>query len=184
MRLEVARLHARLGATMIYVTHDQIEAMTLADRIVVFNGGRVEQVGAPMQIYERPANLFVARFIGAPAMTFCLPRSIRRCATGWDRRGGGVRTDRWRRQHRRQARGDRGRQPRRGASFSARSRSSSNWGRKFCTMSPSAPISRPSRSRRAPAAGRRARAERRAEVRILDRAHLFDQAGQILSPAA
>jgi ABC-type sugar transport system ATPase subunit len=68
MRLEVTRLHARFGATMVYVTHDQIEAMTLADRIVVFNGGRVEQVGAPMQIYERPANLFVARFIGAPAM--------------------------------------------------------------------------------------------------------------------
>ena len=66
MRLELTRLHARLGATMIYVTHDQIEAMTLADRIVVFNGGRIEQVGAPMQLYERPANLFVARFIGAP----------------------------------------------------------------------------------------------------------------------
>ena len=68
MRLEVTRLHARLGATMVYVTHDQIEAMTLADRIVVFNGGRIEQVGAPMQLYERPANLFVARFIGSPAM--------------------------------------------------------------------------------------------------------------------
>ena len=68
MRLEVARLHASLGATMVYVTHDQIEAMTLADRIVVFNAGRIEQVGAPMELYERPANLFVARFIGAPAM--------------------------------------------------------------------------------------------------------------------
>jgi ABC-type sugar transport system ATPase subunit len=68
MRLEIARLHARLGATMIYVTHDQTEAMTLADRIVVFNGGRIEQVGAPMELYERPANLFVAGFIGAPAM--------------------------------------------------------------------------------------------------------------------
>jgi ABC-type sugar transport system ATPase subunit len=68
MRLEITLLHARLGATMVYVTHDQIEAMTLADRIVVFNGGRIEQVGAPMQLYQRPANLFVARFIGAPAM--------------------------------------------------------------------------------------------------------------------
>ena len=68
MRLEVTQLHVRLGATMIYVTHDQIEAMTLADRIVVFNSGRIEQVGAPMQLYERPANLFVARFIGSPAM--------------------------------------------------------------------------------------------------------------------
>ena len=68
MRLEIARLHTRLGATMIFVTHDQTEAMTLADRIVVFNAGRIEQVGAPMELYERPANLFVAGFIGAPAM--------------------------------------------------------------------------------------------------------------------
>ncbi len=70
MRLEIARLHARLGATMIYVTHDQTEAMTLADRIVVFNGGRIEQVGTPMELYERPTNLFVAGFIGAPQMNF------------------------------------------------------------------------------------------------------------------
>ena len=70
MRLEIARLHKRLGATMIYVTHDQTEAMTLADRIVVFNHGRIEQVGAPMELYERPANMFVAGFIGAPAMNF------------------------------------------------------------------------------------------------------------------
>ncbi|EYR80255.1 ABC transporter ATP-binding protein [Shinella sp. DD12] len=75
MRLEIARLHARLGATMIYVTHDQTEAMTLADRIVVFNKGRIEQVGAPMELYERPANIFVAGFIGAPAMNF-LPASV------------------------------------------------------------------------------------------------------------
>ena len=76
MRLEIARLHARLGATMIYVTHDQTEAMTLADRIVVFNKGRIEQVGAPMELYERPANIFVAGFIGAPAMNF-LPAELR-----------------------------------------------------------------------------------------------------------
>jgi ABC-type sugar transport system ATPase subunit len=75
MRLEIARLHARLGATMIYVTHDQTEAMTLADRIVVFNKGRIEQVGAPRALYERPANMFVAGFIGAPAMNF-LPASL------------------------------------------------------------------------------------------------------------
>lgn len=75
MRLEIARLHARLGATMIYVTHDQTEAMTLADRIVVFNRGRIEQVGAPMELYERPANIFVAGFIGAPAMNF-LPGNV------------------------------------------------------------------------------------------------------------
>ena len=70
MRLEIARLHQKLGATMVYVTHDQVEAMTLADRIVVFNDGRIEQVGTPMDLYETPANRFVAGFIGAPAMNF------------------------------------------------------------------------------------------------------------------
>ena len=66
MRLELARLHKRLGATMIYVTHDQTEAMTLADRIIVMNAGRIEQVGSPLELYERPANKFVAGFIGSP----------------------------------------------------------------------------------------------------------------------
>ena len=68
-RIEIAKLSESMpGTTMIYVTHDQVEAMTLADRIVVLHGGYVEQVGAPMVLYERPANLFVARFIGSPAM--------------------------------------------------------------------------------------------------------------------
>jgi alpha-glucoside transport system ATP-binding protein len=68
-RLEIAKLHERMAdVTMVYVTHDQIEAMTLADRIVVLNAGRVEQVGPPMELYDRPANLFVAGFIGSPAM--------------------------------------------------------------------------------------------------------------------
>ena len=70
MRLEIARLRDRLDATMVYVTHDQTEAMTLADRIVVFDHGRIEQVGAPEELYEAPANRFVAGFIGAPAMNF------------------------------------------------------------------------------------------------------------------
>ena len=70
MRLEIARLRDRLDATMVYVTHDQTEAMTLADRIVVFNHGRIEQIGAPVDLYDAPANLFVAGFIGAPAMNF------------------------------------------------------------------------------------------------------------------
>ncbi|MES0871488.1 ABC transporter ATP-binding protein [Pseudovibrio sp. SCP19] len=70
MRLEIARLHKRLGATIIYVTHDQTEAMTLADRIVVFNHGVIEQVGRPIDLYERPANKFVAGFLGAPSMNF------------------------------------------------------------------------------------------------------------------
>ncbi len=69
-RLEIAQLHRRLKATMIYVTHDQVEAMTLADKIVVLNAGRIEQVGAPMELYNLPANLFVAGFIGSPKMNF------------------------------------------------------------------------------------------------------------------
>ena len=68
MRLEIARLHRRLDATMIYVTHDQVEALTLADRIVVLNGGVVQQVGTPLELYETPANRFVAQFIGSPTM--------------------------------------------------------------------------------------------------------------------
>jgi multiple sugar transport system ATP-binding protein len=66
MRIELSRLHKELGTTMIYVTHDQVEAMTMGDRIAVFNKGHVEQLGAPMQLYNRPANEFVATFIGAP----------------------------------------------------------------------------------------------------------------------
>ena len=70
MRVELETLHQQLGATMIYVTHDQVEAMTMADKIVVLNGGRVEQVGTPMELYHRPATEFVAGFIGAPSMNF------------------------------------------------------------------------------------------------------------------
>lgn len=74
-RAELAALHERLSATMIYVTHDQTEAMTLADRIVVLRAGRIEQVGSPLELYNTPANLFVAGFIGAPRMNF-LPAKI------------------------------------------------------------------------------------------------------------
>ena len=70
MRVEIARLHHRLGATMIYVTHDQIEAMTLGQRIVVLSQGEVQQIDTPMRLYEQPANLFVAGFLGSPAMNF------------------------------------------------------------------------------------------------------------------
>jgi len=70
MRIEIAQLHNRLGSTMIYVTHDQVEAMTLADKIVVLQAGRVEQVGTPLQLFDDPDNLFVAGFIGSPKMNF------------------------------------------------------------------------------------------------------------------
>ena len=70
MRVEIARLHRRLGTTMIYVTHDQIEAMTLGQRIVVFSRGEIQQVDTPMNLYTKPANLFVAGFLGSPAMNF------------------------------------------------------------------------------------------------------------------
>ncbi|MBC6437905.1 MAG: sn-glycerol-3-phosphate ABC transporter ATP-binding protein UgpC [Rhodobacteraceae bacterium] len=70
MRVEIARLHHDIGATMIYVTHDQVEAMTLADQIVVLRAGRIEQVGRPLDLYNDPDNLFVAGFIGSPAMNF------------------------------------------------------------------------------------------------------------------
>ncbi|MFV2034366.1 MAG: ABC transporter ATP-binding protein, partial [Halocynthiibacter sp.] len=70
MRDEIARLHKEIGATMIYVTHDQVEAMTLADKIVVLRDGHIEQVGAPLELYRDPDNRFVAGFIGSPAMNF------------------------------------------------------------------------------------------------------------------
>lgn len=70
MRSELKELHQRLRTTTVYVTHDQIEAMTLADRVVVMNAGRVEQIGAPLALYDRPASLFVAAFIGSPSMNF------------------------------------------------------------------------------------------------------------------
>jgi lactose/L-arabinose transport system ATP-binding protein len=70
MRVEISRLHREIGATMIYVTHDQVEAMTLADKIVVLRAGYIEQIGPPMELYHNPANKFVAGFIGSPAMNF------------------------------------------------------------------------------------------------------------------
>ena len=75
MRGEISSLHHRLGNTMIYVTHDQTEAMTMADRIVVLSGGRIEQSGAPLDLYNRPANRFVAGFIGSPSMNFLAGRA-------------------------------------------------------------------------------------------------------------
>jgi multiple sugar transport system ATP-binding protein len=82
MRIELAKLHRDLATTMVYVTHDQVEAMTLADRIVVLNGGRIEQIGAPLDLYHRPDNLFVAGFLGAPPMNF-----IKGTVTGGDGEG-------------------------------------------------------------------------------------------------
>jgi multiple sugar transport system ATP-binding protein len=81
MRVEIARLHRQLGATMIYVTHDQIEAMTLGQRIVVLDGGVIQQIDTPMALYDRPANMFVAGFLGSPAMN--LLRGTLRRHEGW-----------------------------------------------------------------------------------------------------
>ena len=77
MRAQIKKLHAHLGATSVYVTHDQIEAMTLADRVVVMEGGEIQQIGSPLDLYERPANLFVAGFIGSPAMNILTGRVCR-----------------------------------------------------------------------------------------------------------
>jgi lactose/L-arabinose transport system ATP-binding protein len=76
MRVEIARLHGELGTTMIYVTHDQTEAMTMADRIVVLRAGQVEQIGPPLELYSNPANQFVAGFIGSPRMNFLRAQSL------------------------------------------------------------------------------------------------------------
>jgi multiple sugar transport system ATP-binding protein len=76
MRFELMKLHGKLGATMIYVTHDQVEAMTMADKIVVMNAGNVEQVGRPIDLYQRPVNQFVASFIGSPKMNFLKGRCL------------------------------------------------------------------------------------------------------------
>src|SRR5262252_4269363 len=81
MRTEIKALHQRLKTTTIYVTHDQIEAMTMADKIVVMHDGRVEQIGTPLELYDHPANLFVAQFIGSPAMNF-IPGALRRDGAG------------------------------------------------------------------------------------------------------
>ena len=82
MRVEIARLHAELGVTMIYVTHDQVEAMTLADRIVVLRDGRIEQIGRPLDLYDDPANQFVAGFVGSPRMNFMAAEVVARDRAG------------------------------------------------------------------------------------------------------
>jgi multiple sugar transport system ATP-binding protein len=82
MRTEIKELHLRLRTTSVYVTHDQIEAMTMADKIVVMNGGNVEQIGSPLELYDNPANLFVAGFIGSPAMNFLPCRAVNGSGAG------------------------------------------------------------------------------------------------------
>jgi multiple sugar transport system ATP-binding protein len=91
MRAEIKALHQRLKTTTVYVTHDQVEAMTMADRIVVMHDGRVEQIGEPLELYDRPDNLFVAQFIGSPAMNV-VSGTVRRANSGaWVEAAGGVR---------------------------------------------------------------------------------------------
>ena len=89
MRKELAALHADIGGTMIYVTHDQTEAMTLADKIVVLHAGRIEQVGTPLSLYNRPHNTFVAGFIGSPRMNL-IGTTVSRIANGWSFEVGGM----------------------------------------------------------------------------------------------
>jgi multiple sugar transport system ATP-binding protein len=90
MRAEILRLHERLGNTMIYVTHDQVEAMTMADTIVVLRGGRIEQCGAPLDLYNSPRNRFVAGFIGSPRMNLLSARVVRMQNHGVELRVDGV----------------------------------------------------------------------------------------------
>ncbi len=90
MRTEIKALHQRLKTTSIYVTHDQIEAMTMADRIVVMNGGRIEQIGAPLDLYDRPGNLFVAGFLGSPSMNFLKGRMRRTQGKAYVETEGGI----------------------------------------------------------------------------------------------
>ena len=89
MRTEIKRLHERLGTSIVYVTHDQIEAMTLATKVAVMRGGYIQQLADPRTIYEKPANLFVAGFIGSPSMNF-LPGRLTRDGAGWRFRGDGI----------------------------------------------------------------------------------------------
>ena len=92
MRAYIARLHQELGTTTLYVTHDQTEAMTMGDRVAVMRDGRLEQVDSPQRLYEQPANMFVAGFIGSPAMNLLRGRRRRRRRAGSATSGCGVRT--------------------------------------------------------------------------------------------
>jgi len=91
MRAEIKALHQRLKTTTVYVTHDQVEAMTMADKIVVMQDGRIEQIGSPLELYDRPANLFVAQFIGSPAMNVVAGTLRRGAAGAWVEAEGGTR---------------------------------------------------------------------------------------------
>jgi multiple sugar transport system ATP-binding protein len=91
MRAEIKALHQRLKTTTVYVTHDQVEAMTMADRIVVMQDGRIEQIGTPLELYDHPANLFVAQFIGSPAMNLVQGTLRRSAGEAWIEAEGGVR---------------------------------------------------------------------------------------------
>ena len=92
MRAEIKELHQRLATTTVYVTHDQIEAMTMADKIVVMRDGIVEQIGAPLDLYDRPANLFVAGFIGSPAMNLIRGKAAANGSPSFETTGGGRRS--------------------------------------------------------------------------------------------
>jgi len=104
MRTEISKLHQRLGATMIYVTHDQTEAMTMADRIVLMKDGIVQQIDTPLDIYNKPSNRFVAGFIGSPAMNFMEGTVTKKKGISFEEQGGGVELAIPRKNHRRLSR--------------------------------------------------------------------------------
>src|SRR3546814_18086784 len=96
MRYEFAELHRQLGTTTLYVTHDQVEAMTLADRIIVMREGRIEQVGTPRELYARPANIFVTQFLGTPRMNILpAPMAERTAARSVGKECGSTGRSRW-----------------------------------------------------------------------------------------
>ena len=174
MRTEIKELHQRLKTTSIYVTHDQIEAMTMADQIVVMHDGRVEQIGSPLELYDRPANRFVAGFIGSPAMNFIdgTPerrrhrRGRQRCAPAGAARRGGDRRPRGGLRHPARAPGHRRRR--------LRGRGRGGRAHRLRNAAVRAPR-RAGAGRRVPRAPRvRSRASRSGCARARDCAHLFD----------
>ena len=141
MRAALKRLHGRLGVTTVYVTHDQVEAMTLGDRIAVMSDGKLQQLGAPQDVYDHPANVFVAGFIGSPPMNLLRGRVRDGSATAGDLVVPGAGRGRWRRVRRRPARVAAARRATGCRRWASRSRWSSRWATRSSSTASSAPSS-------------------------------------------